>query len=264
MNLASVIVHFEHPELTHKILQRLSSYDIISSVVAVIHDDAHFEDFGAKVVYLYQDNRGYAAGINRGVRFLLENSPDIDLVLGLNPDVKIEESEILDLLDEHIASNADCTFPALAEATGVIHGYRIGRLGSVRPAKTEADFYSGACFLFSVNAWKQVDGLDESYFHYFEDADFCSRLRAAGLRIHHASGILVQHTGKSGVDYPATILPRYAVRNHLRFVRKIERLNALSFCNITLRHLLYLLRWKRGSRGVREWLVGIREFRKTT
>ena len=161
----------------------------------------------------------------------MDAEPETELVLALNPDVRIEESQIVDLLHEHISSGADCTFPALSEGAYVIHGYRFTRLGTMRRVESGAEFFPGACFLFSVPAWKQVGGLNEEYFHYFEDADFCLRLHRAGFRINQAPQILVQHLGKSGADYPATLLPKYSVRNHLIFLQKLGKLNAISFCN---------------------------------
>jgi hypothetical protein len=39
-------------------------------------------------------------------------------------------------------------------------------------------------------------------------------------------------------------------------------MNIFSFLNVSLRHFLYLFRWKKGWRGIGEWYRGIREFRQ--
>jgi len=47
----------------------------------------------------------------------------------------------------------------------------------------EVDYLPGACLLLSREAWEQAGHLDESYFCYLEDADFCVRIRRSGLAV---------------------------------------------------------------------------------
>jgi GT2 family glycosyltransferase len=44
----------------------------------------------------------------------------------------------------------------------------------------DIDWVSGFCMLIRREAWETLGGLDESYFMYFEDVDFCSRARSRG------------------------------------------------------------------------------------
>ena len=44
-------------------------------------------------------------------------------------------------------------------------------------------------------ALDQVQGFDERYFLYWEDADLCKRLRAKGFTIRHVPGSRVRHIG---------------------------------------------------------------------
>jgi len=43
------------------------------------------------------------------------------------------------------------------------------------------------------SAFERVGGFDERYFLYFEDADFCLRLRSAGGRVYYDPSITVVH-----------------------------------------------------------------------
>jgi GT2 family glycosyltransferase len=262
MSLAAIIVHFDNSEFTHNAITSAENSKLIQVIVVVLHSEFTHESDHPKSVFIRSENFGYAAGINRAMKHLEKNFPDTTHVIAFNPDLQITPSQVESLLQEHITSGSDCTFPALQEGKLVNHGYRINRFGLLRPSITGSELFSGACFLFSVNTWKKAGEMNEKYFHYFEDIDFCMRMRRAGLKIHHADNIVLNHLGMSGADYPDTELPRYAVRNHLRFLDSEGILNSLSFFSVSFAHFLYLFRWNAGWRGIKAWMKGIQEFRK--
>jgi GT2 family glycosyltransferase len=256
MSLAAVTVHHGNPDLTERLIESLSQCSLVHSIIVILHD-SYLPPRKEDVQYLEVENRGYAAGLNKAVAHVLAEGKT-PLVLGLNPDVAVDAAGIEHLYAEHIAKGADCTFPVLREEGQLIYGYRFSRWGSLQSVR-EPQWYSGACFLFSLDAWKKVGGFDESYFHYFEDRDFCLRLRNAGLKLHQAT-VILDHQGKSGIDYPASALPKFAVRNHLIALEESKLLGPLSFLNVVARHFAYLFRWKKGWRGIPQWLRGIEEF----
>jgi GT2 family glycosyltransferase len=53
----------------------------------------------------------------------------------------------------------------------------------------------GAALCIRREAFEAVAGFDESFFMYFEDADFCYRLKAAGWEVHFAPVTTVVHAG---------------------------------------------------------------------
>lgn len=55
------------------------------------------------------------------------------------------------------------------------------------------DYVKGACLLTSQDAWRRVGPLDERYFMYFEESDWCRRARALGLRTYLCPEVTVQH-----------------------------------------------------------------------
>ena len=54
--------------------------------------------------------------------------------------------------------------------------------------------FLGACMLIRRDAFEAVQGFDERYFLYWEDADLCRRLRAQGYTIRHVPSAQVLHT----------------------------------------------------------------------
>jgi N-acetylglucosaminyl-diphospho-decaprenol L-rhamnosyltransferase len=55
------------------------------------------------------------------------------------------------------------------------------------------DYLKGACLLLRRSALEQVGPLDERYFLYFEETDWCWRARRAGLRVFHCADVQVVH-----------------------------------------------------------------------
>lgn len=56
-------------------------------------------------------------------------------------------------------------------------------------------FLSGACMLVRRDAFDDVDGFDRDFGLYYEDADFCERLRKRGWRIWFEPSVEVLHMG---------------------------------------------------------------------
>lgn len=62
------------------------------------------------------------------------------------------------------------------------------------------DACSGAAMIVSQKALKQVGLLDERFFMYAEDLDWCKRFRENGyLIVYHPEVILIHHKNKSGI-----------------------------------------------------------------
>ena len=61
------------------------------------------------------------------------------------------------------------------------------------------DSVVGAVFLMTPEALKKVGVLDERYFMYFEDLDYCRRVKRAGLKVYYYTGVSITHLhGASG------------------------------------------------------------------
>ena len=62
----------------------------------------------------------------------------------------------------------------------------------------EVDSISGACLMLRRAAMDQAGLLDENFFMYLEDLDYCIRLRAAGWKLYYVpTGEIVHLVGKS-------------------------------------------------------------------
>ncbi|MFX8926136.1 hypothetical protein ABTN20_20100, partial [Acinetobacter baumannii] len=62
--------------------------------------------------------------------------------------------------------------------------------------------------------------LDEGYFAYYEDTDYCFRAKAAGLRVVVDGGVVVLHDENSSSRANNVDLDAIVTRSHQRFASK--------------------------------------------
>jgi N-acetylglucosaminyl-diphospho-decaprenol L-rhamnosyltransferase len=89
----------------------------------------------------------------------------------------------------------------------------------------EADWISFACVLIRRDVIEKVGLLDEDYFMYFEDSDYCRAARAAGFRIRYFPSARVVHLRGGTSEVKRQVAkrkrpPRYLYESRTRYFRK--------------------------------------------
>jgi len=188
--------------------------------------------------------RGFAANVNAGVR----QSTRSPYVLLLNPDV-ICMPGLLDrlvaFLDAH--PHAAIVAPQLRDPDGAVQpnvrrfptpaalalrALRVDTLWKSRCLRrylmhgenrvsTEVDWVTGAVLMVRRTAIEDVGLLDESYFLYWEDLDWCYRMRQAGWSVHRVPEARAIHVqAREGVRRPFSRAGRSQLLGAVRFFRK--------------------------------------------
>ncbi len=62
------------------------------------------------------------------------------------------------------------------------------------------DWVAGTCLLVRRAAWERVGLLDEGFFMYFEDNDWCRRMRRAGWEVWYVPEVEAEHLGGQSVQ----------------------------------------------------------------
>lgn len=202
-----------------------------------------------------EENRGFAYGNNAAIRPALALDRKPESILLLNPDTVVHPGAIaamVDFLQKHPdAGIVGCrledpdgtpqrsAFRFHSIASELETALRFGpvtRLLSgavVAPPAPEtvcrADWLCGACMLVRREVFEQAGLLDEGYFMYYEETDFCLRARRAGWNCWYLPHARVVHLGGSSSGFneqrePAKRRPpcwfesrrRYFVKNHGR------------------------------------------------
>lgn len=84
----------------------------------------------------------------------------------------------------------------------------------------EVDHLLGACLLIRREAWEQVGPLDESFFLFLEETDWCWRARQQGWKIVYYPDAEVLHFGQHSMrQQPVRNLP-HLYRSYCHFYRK--------------------------------------------
>jgi GT2 family glycosyltransferase len=187
---------------------------------------------GVRVIAL-DANAGFARANNIGLRatssvdVLLLNSDTIvppgaidRLVAALDrePDVAIVGPRLVDG-----SGRAELSFGRMIGPLNEVRQKRLARSADVDRLTRERqypDWVSGACLLVRRADAESVGGLDERFFMYTEDVDFCAAVRARGRRVLFTPEIEIVHLrGRSAATAPAATNAAYR-RSQIAFYEK--------------------------------------------
>lgn len=159
-------------------------------------------------------NRGFAAANNVGIRHSTS-----ELILLLNPDTRVP-ADAVDRLVAALDARGDAAVagPRLVDANGraelsfgrmispfaelrqkrlVLGNERGGavttRVDAMTRVARDVDWVSGACLLVRRADAESVGLMDERYFMYMEDVDFCAAMRARGRAVLFVPSAQIVH-----------------------------------------------------------------------
>ncbi|HJZ76310.1 MAG TPA: glycosyltransferase family 2 protein [Vicinamibacterales bacterium] len=218
-------LHAAPPRVTHEIVV-VDNQSIDGSVDAARRwPDVRVIDVGS--------NAGFARANNLGLRATASTH-----VLLLNSDTIVPAGAIDALVAElDRDSGVAVVGPRLVDGRGrpeLSFGRMIGPLNELRQKRLGQsndvdrltrqrqfpDWVSGACLLVRRADADAVGGLDERFFMYTEDVDFCAAIRARGRRILFTPDVEVVHLrGRSAATAPDTTNAAYR-RSQVAFYEK--------------------------------------------
>jgi GT2 family glycosyltransferase len=150
----------------------------------------------------------------------------------------------------------------LAPRSRALNAFYAG--GFEHDAVREAEFVMGACMLVRRAAVEQVGMLDEDFFMFSEETDWCFRFRQAGWKVFFFPGAEVTHVGGASWKRDHDPMYREQLRGHLRFFakhygpRQAERARRLLLASMRLRSLVFRGGRRRTSCEAAAWLRSAR------
>lgn len=255
-DLSVIVVTYKHRDLLAACLESVYATADGLALEVVVVDNASGDGtetlvparFPEARLLVNSENVGFARATNQGMA-----QASGEYVLWLNPDTVVQPGalgELIDFLREHPDAGAvgpkmvgpdgalqySCrAFPSLA--TGFFTRYSLmRRLWPENPLSRRyllsdwdhatvraVDWVSGACLMTSRVVLDRVGGLDEGFFLFNEDVDWCRRLALAGPKVYYnPRAVVVHRIGASrGRVAPRIIIERH--RGMFRYYRKHMR-----------------------------------------
>jgi len=284
--LAVVIVHWQDPAETLACVESLAA-EPPDQVIVV--DNGAREPVGALLaerapsvlVLRLAENQGYAGGANAGMARALDDRADV--VLLLNNDARLvagaqaaarralDGDARIGVVGARVVTREDATRLWLAwgdvtyrQSLVALHGADVPD-GPAWRTPRDVDWVAGCALWFRAEALRALGSLDEAFFAYHEEVDWCARAREAGWRVVYWPDAVVTHTGRGSHGSARSIRIRkyFAARNTILFARKHARpleWAKLIFFLATLLPLELAYHTVRGSNAdVRLKLAGIRD-----
>ncbi|MGA7836788.1 MAG: glycosyltransferase family 2 protein [Ignavibacteriaceae bacterium] len=190
----------------------------------------------ANLIYL-NDNLGFSAGNNVAIKEALKKNAEY--ILLLNNDTIVEKDFLTKLLTAsennvelgitapqiNYYSNQNLIWSAggyISKIRGSGFSRHENEADKGQVLRSYVDFVSGCCMLIKKEVFEKVGFLDEKYFLYLEDTDFCLRAINNGFKIYLVAGSNIYHKVNATTSRENSALPiYYTSRNRLYFSKKM-------------------------------------------
>ena len=186
-----------------------------------------------------EENKGFVIANNQGIRLAVEN--DADYILLLNNDTVVKRNFLNILIDygeknkkvgilgpKILYYNSEKVW-SMGGKISYLTGISI-MIGKGKDTKEynkiiEPDFVTGCAMLIKKEIIKKIGLLDPIYFAYYEDSDYCFRVKKAGYKIKVVPESTIWHkkSASAGIKGSNKITPTQAylwARNGIVFGRK--------------------------------------------
>lgn len=178
-------------------------------------------------------NLGFAAACNLAVASL-----NVDWILLLNPDAWLNVGFWADAVDVLESTPAQIVVPGLVDGQGqsverlqlrpeptaeiiyALFGGLVHKLWTHRMNSQHPRYASGAALFIRSEAWNQLNGFDEQFFLFAEDADLFERARDAGMSVDIEEKLGVTHLGSRGTASKTRFAMMCLISGKVSFISK--------------------------------------------
>ncbi len=258
-SIAVVILNWKQPQLTcDTINSLLNAKEKGFKFQIILVDNASPDNSLSKFKKKYSQNSkitiianksnlGYAGGNNSGIKHALKKK--FDLIVLLNNDVLVKDDFLINLTKE--SSKFDILTPKIYFAPGFeyyknryqpkekgkviwavggqidwnnIYCSNIGidqvDNGQFNQINDQIDFASGCCLMVKRKVFQKIGLLNEKYFMYLEDVDFCQQAKRNNFKIAYVPKSVIWHINSGSTSGPGNLQNYFLTRNRIYFARK--------------------------------------------
>lgn len=238
-----VTINFHDEAITLELLKSLLRHPYDGDLEVIVVDngceknsEALFQAIYPNIVYIpSKKNLGFAGGNNLGIRkasgnyiILLNNDTEVteDLISNMvgemdkNPEIGLLSPLLLYHENKKLIQYAG--YSQMNYKTG--RNQTIGLLeedrGQYSTSSYETGFCHGAAVMFRRSDLDAVGLMDENYFLYYEEMDWCEKFRRKGKKIWFTGKAKLYHKESISVGKGSTLKTYFLTRNRMLFIRK--------------------------------------------
>jgi GT2 family glycosyltransferase len=215
MDVSIIIVNWNTPALLMQCLKSIYNAGTEVAFEVIVVDNGSSDDsvsliskhFPLVVIIENDRNLGFARANNQGIAlgrgryFMLLNSDTILMpgavdvlvqVADQYPEVGVLGPKLLNM--DNTIQKSWASFPSfLSELLG--KNFRVRHPVAGSPFTYEVDWIMGACMLVRAATVDQVGTMDEDYFFYSEEIDWCFRIKKKNWKVWYISNAEIYHLG---------------------------------------------------------------------
>lgn len=238
--LGMVIVNYNDYKTTIELLNSIKDYKCLNSIIVVDNcsTDESVKELktqeNKKIVILEaKENKGYAAGLNIGAKYLNEKYKSCNIIFS-NSDIIINKEEDLKQLSEDIQESIAVVGPTIVENKTLNRGWKMPtikdeikfnlplisrkyRKENLYPEEyyqgnlSKVGVVSGCFFCVSGEALKKVNYFDENTFLYYEEQILATKLNHIGLLEAVDNNVVVIHNHSVTIDKNVKRINKYKI-----------------------------------------------------
>ena len=244
MPLISIItVNYNQPAVTIEFLRSVKQFAGTNDVEVILVDNAPAEnraaDFTAAypglIYILSSKNLGYAGGNNLGIKsakgnYLLLLNNDTEITEGFltamvkemeqNPDIGLLSPLIKYYNDKNMIQYAGFTQMDYLTARNAGIGAMEADKGQYNGDSRETGFCHGAAVMCRRSDLEKAGLMDERYFLYYEELDWCEKFKRTGKKIWFTGKAVIYHKESISVGKTSPIKAFFMTRNRMLYIRK--------------------------------------------
>lgn len=287
--VAIILVNYNGKEYNDECINSILNSSYKNLDIIVIDNDSKDgspqllkDKFSNKIkLIMAEKNLGFSGANNIGIREALEN--EAEYILLLNNDTIIDKDLISNMVkaskEEENAvispkiyyyDNKDIIWSAGADMRwkrGLTDQRGINKKDDEKYNKRqEVEFGTGCCLLIPSEVIRKVGYLTDDYFLYYEDTDYCMRVRSCGYKIiYEPKAILYHKESASTGGSLSKLYIYYNTRNRLVFNKRFNKKNKLTYmtyfyCTRLVKCVIWIIKGRIDL--VRVTMIAIKDYKK--
>lgn len=291
-----ILVNYKSYKDTIECIESLRSVNYDNFKVVIIENGSNDESYEIikkkcrdEIIIKSENNLGFAGGNNLGIEIAMRDGAEY--ILLLNNDTTVEPDFLTHLKEAfNYGKNVGivgCKINYYKNKNIINYGggeivwnkfttvfFDTDKVDTNDDLIKEITFISGCAMMISRSAIEKIGMLDDSYFMYYEDTDYCARATQSGFKLLYQPKSKIYHkiSSSSGGDLSPFVL-YWSTKNRQKFRKKFAKnvsiLNRIYFDIFNLisritRVIIYLLKGeKEKSKSIlKGYLDGFKEENK--